>query len=138
MNADRVRAIIIKQNSILLIKRTKNNSCYWVFPGGGVEPGETNELALIRECKEELGVNIKLQRLFLKLKSSKPEIKGQIESFYICEIIGGVLGNVDGPEYQKNSGYEGKHEIGWVDINNMDKINLKPVEVRDRIFNSNI
>lgn len=142
MNADRVRAIIIKQNSVLLIKRTKNNSNYWVFPGGGIDPGETNELALVRECKEELGIDINLHQLYLELKSSKPKIKGQMEFFYICEIIGGVLGNVNGLEYQKNSGYEGKHEIDWVDIKSLTKIDLKPAEVRNRVykefFNDNI
>lgn len=134
MKADRVRAVIIKQGFVLLIKRTKKSSNYWVFPGGGVESNETNELALTRECKEELGVDIKLQKLFFKLKSSKPEIKGQVEFFYICKIIGGVLGNVNGPEYQKNSGYEGKHEIGWVDIKNLTKIGLKPLEVGNLIY----
>ena len=52
----RVRAIIIRGNKLLLIKRIKKTGTYWVFPGGGVEAGETLERALQRECKEELGV----------------------------------------------------------------------------------
>lgn len=134
MKASRVRAIIINQNSVLLIKRTKANSDYWVFPGDGVESGETSEFALFRECKEELGIDIKVQQLFSKLKSSKPETKGQTEYFYICNIIGGVLGNVNGPEYKKNSGYEGKYKIDWVEIKNLTKIDLKPLKVRNLIY----
>ena len=56
----RVRSVIIKDNKVLLIKRTKKDSVYWVIPGGGVEKNETNKEALMRECREELGVKIKI------------------------------------------------------------------------------
>ncbi|MEK9147322.1 MAG: NUDIX domain-containing protein [Patescibacteria group bacterium] len=61
----RVRAIIKKGNAILLIHRIKKGKEYWVFPGGGIEESDTNkETALIRECKEELGVNVQVGKLF--------------------------------------------------------------------------
>jgi len=41
--------VIIKDNKILLIKRTKKDSVYWVIPGGAVEENETREEALKRE-----------------------------------------------------------------------------------------
>jgi 8-oxo-dGTP diphosphatase len=60
----RVRAIIIKENKILIIKRTKSDDVYFVIPGGGVEIGENIETAIKRECKEELGVKIVVKNLF--------------------------------------------------------------------------
>lgn len=58
----RVRALIIEEDKILLIKRVKANLSYFVIPGGGVEAGESNEEALIRECREELGGRCSCER----------------------------------------------------------------------------
>jgi 8-oxo-dGTP diphosphatase len=57
----RARAVIIHQDRVLVIKRTKpEQEAYWVFPGGGVDDGETPEQAVQRECHEELGVDIRV------------------------------------------------------------------------------
>lgn len=52
----RSSAIIIKDNKILLIHRKKEGKEYWVFPGGGVEEGETHEETILREVREETGL----------------------------------------------------------------------------------
>ncbi len=130
----RVRAIIIRQNKILLIKRVKPNETYWVIPGGGIEKGETKEQALIREIKEELGLDIKPKELFLKRKSDKSGMEGITEYFFTADIVGGKLGSGKGPEYEPNSSYQGKYELEWVDIFDLSKIDLKPQEVKDLII----
>ncbi len=115
----RVRAIIIENNKILLLKRKKDNIVYWVLPGGQVENGEINELALARECREELGVQVKVKELVHEMLSQKPEIYGQSEYFFNCEIVGGTLGSGIGPEWQLNSGYKGSYKIEWIDLNSL-------------------
>lgn len=54
----RASAIIIKKGKVLLMHRRKFGKEYWVFPGGGVEEGETSGDAAIREVKEETDMDV--------------------------------------------------------------------------------
>lgn len=130
----RVRAVIIENGKLLTIKRTKSDLVYWVIPGGGVEEGETRENALMRECREELGISVKIRDLILEIDSKKPETLGQKEYFYLVDIIDGVLGSGQGPEFKNNSGYSGQYDIEWVEITDLANIDLKPVIIKDIIY----
>ena len=54
----RVCGLCLNKNSILLVKHNMDSYTLWSPPGGGVELGETMQEALIREFKEETGLNI--------------------------------------------------------------------------------
>ena len=127
---NRVRGILIDNGIITLIKRIKDSGTYCCFPGGGVEEGESLEEALIREMKEELGVEVKVNKLFAEKKLVRPEIE-QMEYFYLCEKISGKIGTGDGPEFQPGNTYEGIHEIVQVPVRDVDKLNVVPLEVKN-------
>lgn len=131
---ERVRAIIIDRGKILLINRIKGNDSYWVIPGGAVESGEFHEQAVKRECLEELGVKIDVQKLFLQRLGDKPEIEGQQEFFYLCNIVDGQIGTGQGPEFQVGTQYKGEYRIKWVALKDLPEINLKPDEVKNKII----
>jgi 8-oxo-dGTP diphosphatase len=59
-----VGAAILDGDRVLAAQRSTPSALAgrWELPGGKVEPGETDEAALIRECREELGVEIVLGR----------------------------------------------------------------------------
>lgn len=47
--------VIVRDGSVALIKRLNDRGLYYVFPGGGVEDGESPADAAVREAREELG-----------------------------------------------------------------------------------
>jgi 8-oxo-dGTP diphosphatase len=57
-----VAAVIERDGRFLAARRTEPAALAgrWEFPGGKVEPGETEAEALVRECREELGVQIEV------------------------------------------------------------------------------
>lgn len=131
---ERVRAIIIYSDKILLINRVKDGASYWVVPGGRVEQNESHEYAIKRECLEELGVKIRVREFFLKSIAEKPGMEGQYEFFYLCDVIDGEVGTGQGPEFQSGTQYAGEYRISWVDLNMLPRLNLKPEKVREKII----
>jgi 8-oxo-dGTP diphosphatase len=57
-----VAAVIAIDGRVLACERSRppETAGWWEFPGGKVEPGETAEAALARECAEELGVRVEV------------------------------------------------------------------------------
>jgi len=67
----------------------KARGLFWEFVGGKVEQGETSENALVRECKEELDVRVKVLSLFMEVTHTYPDITVHL-SIYHCEIAEGI------------------------------------------------
>jgi len=67
-----VDGIVLEKGKVLLEKRaTPPFVGYWVLPGGHVEYGEKTEKAIKREIKEELGIPVKIKKLFGVYSSPK-------------------------------------------------------------------
>ncbi|MEI8327953.1 MAG: NUDIX domain-containing protein [Candidatus Taylorbacteria bacterium] len=68
---NRATAVIYKDEKLLLFRRVKPNAEYFVFPGGGVNDGETVEDALHREVEEELTLKIINYKHLLSINNLK-------------------------------------------------------------------
>lgn len=79
-----VAALIVKDHRFLICQRPahKTRGLLWEFVGGKVEPGETLPQALIRECREELGIRVTPQEIFMQLVHTYPDITVRLTLFW--------------------------------------------------------
>ena len=85
-----VAALIWKGDKFMICQRPANKAraLLWEFVGGKVEPGETKEEALIRECKEELDIILSVDDVFMDVVHEYPDLKVHLTLFN-AKIIGG-------------------------------------------------
>lgn len=97
MSAVRVAAAILQKDGKYLITRRHKHSHLghlWEFPGGKLEAGETPEQCIVRECREEIDLEIKPLRVFKEVTHAYPEVTVHLY-FIICEIVSGIPRPVD-------------------------------------------
>ncbi len=83
-------AIIFRDGKLLIAQRhtASHLGGLWEFPGGKREPGETSEQCLVREIREELGVEISVGELFEEVSHTYPEKSVHLK-FFFCQVISG-------------------------------------------------
>lgn len=86
-----VAAIIQKENKILATKRRYGEFInMWEFPGGKIESGETKEQALVREIKEELNIEINVDKFAIDIEYQYPNFY-LFMSCFMCSIKEGSI-----------------------------------------------
>ena len=78
-----VAALIWDGDRFLICQRPahKARGLLWEFVGGKVEPGETKEQALIRECREELAVTLSVGEIFMEVDHEYPDLNVHLTLF---------------------------------------------------------
>lgn len=78
-----VAALIRDKNKFMICQRPKHKArgLLWEFVGGKVESGETKAQALLRECKEELGIEIFVGDVFTEVIHEYPDITIRLTVF---------------------------------------------------------
>lgn len=94
-----VAALIWQEGRFLICQRPahKARGLLYEFVGGKVEPGETKQQALIRECREELAVTVAVQDIFMQVLHEYPDITVELTLFNatIAEGVPQMLEHAD-------------------------------------------
>jgi len=95
-----VAAVICRDGKILITRRldTAHLPGLWEFPGGKVERGETLKAALMREIREELGLNIIVFEQCLSVEHEYPRKSVELH-FFSCAIVSGEPRSIQVAEF---------------------------------------
>ena len=86
----------------------------WEFVGGKVEPGETLPQALIRECLEELGIQVTPQEIFMQLVHTYPDITVRLTLFWAQ--------TQDTPQRLEHN------DLRWIGVDEIDHFSFCPAD----------
>lgn len=100
----RVTGILIENEKILLVKQKVSDKRNWSLPGGKLEQGETIEQGIIREMKEETGLDVEIIRLLYLCDVSA----SNNTLLHISFLLKRVAGNIELPtnEFESNPIYD--------------------------------
>ncbi|MDN4606444.1 NUDIX hydrolase [Sporosarcina highlanderae] len=124
---NRGTAVIIKEDMVAVIQRIRDGTEYYVFPGGGIEDGESPEEATVREAMEELGVQIEIQTLIGTVNNNGTQ------HFFLSTIVGGTFGAGKGEEYEADRN-RGIYKPMWIPIDKLEMLDVRPMEIVKRLI----
>ena len=96
--AVRVTGVLIEGDKILLVEQNVTKTRHWSLPGGALEFGETIEQGLIREMREETGLDVSVGNL-LYVRDWIPDDGHVVHITFLVSKLGGNLGTGDGAEF---------------------------------------
>lgn len=130
MPRNRAVAIVLDHDKLLVIHR-KNSRDYYTFPGGGVENGETNEQAAVREIKEETSIDCEVGPLAYELHYDN----GDTHYYFWAKYIAGEPAIMPGTnEFEANALGFNTYTPEWVPVSELAHTTVFPLEVRDKLI----
>ena len=115
-----VAALIWREDRFLACQRPadKARGLLWEFVGGKVEAGESGPEALIRECREELDVALRVGGAFMDVTHEYPDLTVHL-TLYEAEIEQGEPKRIE------------HHDIRWITVDEIDTLDFCPA---DQVF----
>ena len=127
------RAIIIEEDKLLVMRRNKQAGEYFTLVGGQLQNGETPEQALIREVREETGLQV--TRMQLVFTESHPEPYSQ-QFIFLCEVA--PHGDIALQEYSEEAMLNklsiNMHTPFWVTLKSFNNIPFRTPQLQAAII----
>lgn len=113
-----VAALIWDKDKFMICQRPthKARGLLWEFVGGKVEPGETKEQALIRECQEELAVTLSIGDVFMDVVHEYPDLTVHLTLFNAA-ILEGIPKKLE------------HNDIKWITLSEISNYEFCPADV---------
>jgi len=128
----RVAGILFKEDKVLVHKRI--NDSFYAFPGGRVEMFESTENTIIREMKEELGVDVTIDRLLWVCEQFFGDTDSKYHEicfYYLIECNDNNLLDKEDLFYITEG--KNKFEFRWIDVKEIENEFVYPVFIKNRI-----
>jgi 8-oxo-dGTP diphosphatase len=126
------KAIIIEDGRLLTIKNQDDEGFYYILPGGGQHPGETLTSAVVRECREELSVDVSVAdivcvREYIGKNHEFAEEDGDVHSMefmFACSLQSGAVVAMGEEPDESQVGFE------WIHLHQLQSYRFYPKAVR--------
>ena len=136
----RVSGLVIRNNKLLLVEM--DNSGFLCLPGGYVELGETTEEAAKRELTEEIGKEVTIKKYlgvvenyFINKFSKKIH---EISFYYTMDLVDKKLEQKNFTLIENDKGHNIKLDFKWIDLDEIDKFDIRPKFLKDLFKNNNL
>ena len=119
---NRAGIILIHEGKLALIERHRQGRHYFAYPGGGVDEGETDEQAAIREAEEELGIRVKIVKKAAEILRTGR--RNQV--YFLVDWVDGEFGTGTGEEYGEVDPFHGTYHPLWMPLEEILEKNVVP------------
>jgi ADP-ribose pyrophosphatase YjhB (NUDIX family) len=127
------RAIIVKDDQLLVTKRNKFGQEYYILVGGGLDMGETELQALYRELQEESGVEIANPRLVFTENAG--DMYG-IQNIFLCDYVSGEpMLDPKSTEALISAGGKNTYEPMWLSLEELKTVPFRSERLRQAVLN---
>jgi len=129
-----VRAIVVKDNQLLVMKRNKFGKQYYTLTGGGIELDEDQETALRRELMEETGMQVGDVRL---VYVEEPDAPYGTQFVYLCEYLGGEPAlQADAIEAELTAKGDNTYDPLWLPATDLPSVDFVSGSLKSALINA--
>jgi 8-oxo-dGTP pyrophosphatase MutT (NUDIX family) len=115
---ERAGVVVIRSGHLALIERVRDTRRFWVVPGGSIQPGEGVREAALREAQEELGAEVSLGPLRIRVDHREEDGSFQRQWYFEAKVESDSI-EMTGPELTY-SPEKGSFKAVWLDLSSLD------------------